>query len=76
MTRKDAQLARLQWTIKRQAETIERLEKRIDELELELARAKKDSSTSSKPPSSDIVNPTKPKKRCRCTFGDRSMSKS
>jgi hypothetical protein len=30
---------------------------RIAQLELELAKAKKDSSTSSKPPSSDIVNP-------------------
>jgi hypothetical protein len=47
MTSKDAQIAGLQWTIKRQTETIERLEKRIDELELELARAKKDSLASS-----------------------------
>lgn len=38
------------------------LTKRIAELELELAKAKKDSSTSSKPPSSDIVKP-KPKKK-------------
>jgi transposase len=35
---------------------------RIAELELELAKAKKDSSTSSKPPSSDITKP-KPKKK-------------
>ena len=32
---------------------------RIAELEAELAKAKKDSSTSSKPPSSDIVKPNK-----------------
>lgn len=38
-------------------QTIERLEKRVQELELELARAKKDSSNSSKSPSSDIVKP-------------------
>lgn len=37
--------------------TITRLEERVRELELELARAKKDSSTSSKSPSSDIVKP-------------------
>lgn len=37
---------------------------RIQELELDLAKAKKDSSTSSKPPSSDIAKP-KPKKSTR-----------
>jgi hypothetical protein len=36
--------------------------KRISELELALAKAQKDSSTSSKPPSSDIAKP-KPKKK-------------
>ena len=35
---------------------------RIAELELQLAKAKKDFSTSSKPPSSDITKP-KPKKK-------------
>ena len=35
--------------------------KRVAELELALAKAQKDSSTSSKPPSSDITKP-KPKK--------------
>jgi transposase len=39
---------------------IERLERRIAELEAEVARLRKDSSTSSKPPSSDIVKPPKP----------------
>jgi len=36
---------------------IQKLERRIAELEAEVARLKKDSSTSSKPPSSDIVKP-------------------
>jgi len=39
--------------------TIDRLEKRIAELEAEVARPRKNSSTSSKPPSSDIVKPPK-----------------
>lgn len=37
------------------------LTKRVAELELELAKAKKDSSTSSKPPSSDITKPKQKK---------------
>lgn len=41
---------------------VAKLTKRVAELELELAKAKKDSSTSSKPPSSDITKP-KPKKK-------------
>lgn len=41
--------------------TIERLKQRVQELELALARAQKDSSTSSKPPSSDLIKPPKPK---------------
>ena len=40
--------------------TIVRLEARIDALEAELAKARKNSSTSSKPPSSDVVKPAKP----------------
>ena len=39
---------------------IARLEARIAELEAQLAKARKNSSTSSKPPSSDIVKPPKP----------------
>ena len=35
------------------------LVKRLEQLEEEIARLKKDSSNSSKPPSSDIVKPTK-----------------
>ncbi len=38
---------------------VKRLEKRLAELEAELAKAKKHSGNSSKPPSSDIVNPNK-----------------
>ncbi len=40
---------------------VEKLTKRIEELELQLAKAKKDSSNSSKSPSSDIVKPPKKK---------------
>jgi transposase len=45
--------------VKQQAELIEQLRARIAELEDEIARLKKNSSTSSKPPSSDIVKPQK-----------------
>ncbi len=38
-----------------------RLEERVAELEAENAKLRKNSSTSSKPPSSDIVKPPKPK---------------
>jgi len=37
--------------------TIAAKDRRIEELETELAKLKKNSSTSSKPPSSDIVKP-------------------
>jgi len=47
--------------VKRQAKIIERLEKRVAELELKLAKALKNSSNSSKSPSSDIVKPPKKK---------------
>ena len=47
-----------------QAAKLEKQAARINALELELAKAKKDSSTSSKPPSSDIAKP-KPKKTSR-----------
>jgi transposase len=45
--------------IKTQVEIIKRLEARIRELEGEVARLKKDSGNSSKPPSSNIVKPKK-----------------
>ncbi|MCC7335152.1 MAG: hypothetical protein IT422_08645 [Pirellulaceae bacterium] len=48
--------------IETQSAQIEKLTARIGELELQLAKAKKDSTTSSKPPSSDIAKP-KPKQR-------------
>jgi len=47
---------------------IDRLEKRIAELEAEVARLRKNSSTSSKPPSSDIV---KAPKRPKANAGDK-----
>lgn len=60
----DELIAELQLTIDRQTKTIDRLEKRVlqieqrnAELEAQVAKARKDSSTSSKPPSSDIVKP-------------------
>jgi transposase len=56
-----ALVARQVAQLKRQAAVVERLTQRVAELELALAKARKDSSTSSKPPSSDIVKP-KPKK--------------
>ncbi len=48
--------------LERQAAQLDEQAARIGELELALAKAKKDSSTSSKPPSSDIVKP-KPKQK-------------
>lgn len=44
---------------------VDRLEERIAELEAELAKARKNSSTSSKPPSSDVVKPPKPKSKVK-----------
>ena len=54
---KDALIEELRTLVARQTAEIERLKTRIEELELALAKAKKDSSTSSKPPSSDITKP-------------------
>ncbi|TWU43873.1 hypothetical protein Q31b_14050 [Novipirellula aureliae] len=55
MDKKDARIKELE-------ELVATLIKRVTELELALAKANKDSSTSSKPPSSDIAKP-KPKKK-------------
>jgi len=43
--------------VREQQQVIEQLNRRLAELEAEVARLKKDSSNSSKPPSSDIVKP-------------------
>lgn len=66
MDQKDRTIAELRALVAEQAAQLQQLKDRIAELELELARAKKDSSTSSKPPSSDIVKPKpKPAKQSR-----------
>jgi transposase len=49
--------------IARQQELIGQLTERVGQLEAEIARLKKNSSNSSKPPSSDIVKPRPPKAR-------------
>src|SRR4051812_25307336 len=51
---------RLQEQLDAQKAQLDALAKRLAELEAQLAAARKDSSTSSKPPSSDIVKPAKP----------------
>jgi len=56
-----AQLEKQAVQLEKQAVQLEKQAARIEELELKLAKALKDSSTSSKPPSSDIAKP-KPKK--------------
>lgn len=62
MDDKDRIIEDLRTLVARQAAQLEELTARIAQLELELAKAKKDSSTSSKPPSSDIAKP-KPKRK-------------
>jgi transposase len=49
----------LEQTVKMLIEENQRLRQRIEQLERELAQARKNSSTSSKPPSSDLVKPPK-----------------
>jgi len=49
--------------LERRVQQLEHLEQRNAELEAEVARSRKNSSTSSKPPSSDIVKPPKTPKR-------------
>jgi transposase len=46
--------------VERLLDRVEALEERVQQLEAELSKARKDSSTSSKPPSSDIVKAPKP----------------
>ncbi len=59
--RLEARNAELERCIEQQAQQIRELEQRIRQLEAELAKARKNSSTSSKPPSSDIVKPPRPR---------------
>ncbi|MBC8869963.1 MAG: IS66 family transposase [Planctomycetes bacterium] len=61
MDAKDRKIERLERLVAEQAAMIEKLSQRVEELERQLAMARKDSSNSSKPPSSDIVK--KPKDR-------------
>ena len=62
MDSRDKIIEELRALVAKQAAQLEQQAKRITELELALAKAQKDSTTSSKPPSSDIAKP-KPKKK-------------
>ena len=57
MDSRDKLIAELRQLVADQTAQLQQQAGRIAQLELELAKAKKDSSTSSKPPSSDIVKP-------------------
>ena len=61
MASKDDMIADLRRRNAEQAQQIDDLTKRVAELELQLAKASKNSSNSSKSPSSDIVKPPKKK---------------
>jgi transposase len=61
--REIADLRRRLAALEKQLAKLAALQKRVDELEAELAKAKKNSRNSSKPPSSDIVNPKKRKEQ-------------
>ena len=61
MDDKDRIIAELRELIAKQSAQLEQQSRRIAELELQLARAQKNSSNSSKSPSSDIVKPPKKK---------------
>jgi transposase len=63
MDSRDVEIEELRALVAKQAAQIERLTQRVAELELALAKATKDSSTSSKPPSSDITKP-RPQRAC------------
>ena len=66
MDGRDRIIEELRALVADQAAQLKQQAARIEALELELAKAKKDSSTSSKPPSSDIAKPkTKSKKSSR-----------
>ncbi len=61
MTSKDDIIADLRRLVEEQSKRLDTQAKRIEALELQLAKAQKDSSNSSKSPSSDIVKPPKKK---------------
>lgn len=63
MDSRDGVIEELRALVAQQAAQIERWTQRVAELELALAKATKDSSTSSKPPSSDITKP-RPQRAC------------
>ena len=63
MDAKDRKIEELERLVAEQAALIEMLRRRIEELERKLAAARKDSSNSSKPPSSDIAKKPKGKDR-------------
>ena len=63
MDRRDVEIEELRALVAKQAAQIERLTQHVAALELALAKATKDSSTSSKPPSSDITKP-RPQRAC------------
>jgi len=62
MDARDKIIEDLRKLVAKQSEQIAKLTARVAELELALAKATKDSSTSSKPPSSDITKPKTSKK--------------
>src|SRR6516225_3466369 len=55
-----ANCERLQAQVEALTATVVRLEATLQQVQAQLAAARKDSSTSSKPPSSDLVKPPKP----------------
>ena len=61
LRRYEARNAELERCVDQQAQRTQALERRICELEIALAKARKNSATSSKPPSSDIVKPPRPR---------------
>ncbi len=61
LRRYEARNAELERCVDQQAQRTQELERRICELEIALAKARKNSATSSKPPSSDIVKPPRPR---------------
>ena len=63
MTSKDDIIAELRELVKKQAKQIAALTQEVADLKLRLAKAEKDSSNSSKSPSSDIVDAGKDKKK-------------